>query len=159
MPEFDAVDTEILNSLQRNGRLSNAKLAKQLKISEPSCWRRVRRLEKEGIIDGYQAVLNRRNLDLGLLAFVQLGFGQHDPELTAEMERMISECPNVLACHNTTGEADFLLQVVARDLADYSRFVETVLRSLPGVISVTSNLSLREIKLTGQLPVSAAEPT
>lgn len=155
MPDIDDVDAEILDSLQRNGRLSNAKLAKQVSLSEPSCWRRVRRLEKEGVIEGYRAVLNRRNLGLGLLAFVQLGFGQHDPEATAEMERILSGCPHVLSCHNTTGEADFLLQVVAKDLDDYSRFVETVLRNLPGVISVTSNLSLRELKLTGRLPVSA----
>ena len=159
MPDFDTVDAEILDSLQRNGRLSNAKLAKQLPLSEPSCWRRVKRLEKEGFIESYQAVLNRRRLGLGLLAFVQLGFGQHDPDLTAEMERIISESPNVLSCHNTTGDADFLLQVVARDLDDYSRFVETVLRKLPGIISVTSNLSLRELKLTGRLPVHPAGAT
>ena len=155
MMQIDEVDAEILDSLQRNGRLSNAKLAKQVSLTEPSCWRRVRRLEAEGVIEGYRAVLNRRSLGLGLLAFVQLGFGQHDPEATAEMERILSGCPNVLSCHNTTGKADFLLQVVARDLDDYSRFVETVLRKLPGVVSVTSNLSLRELKLTGRLPVSA----
>ena len=159
MPDFDTVDAEILDSLQRNGRLSNAKLSQQLSLSEPSCWRRVRRLEKEGFIDSYQAVLNRRRLGLGLLAFVQLGFGQHDPDLTAEMEGIIAASPHVLSCHNTTGAADFLLQVVARDLDDYSRFVEDVLRKLPGVISVTSNLSLREVKLTGRLPVRAAEMT
>ncbi len=156
MPELDSVDAEILDSLQRNGRLSNAKLAKQVSLSEPSCWRRVRRLQEEGYIEGYQAVLNRRSLGLGLLAFVQLGCTAHDPDATAELERIVSEHPNVLSCHNTTGEADFLLQVVAKDLADYSRFVETVLRNLPGVVSVTSNLSLRELKLTGRLPVSAA---
>ena len=116
-------------------------------------------MEKEGIIEGYQAVLNRRSLGLGLLAFVQLSFDKHDLKVTAEIERIVSEYPNVLSCHNTTGQADFLLQVVARDLADYSQFVETVLRNLPGVVSVTSNLSLRELKLTGWLPVPAAGTT
>ncbi len=156
MTGINGVDAEILEGLQRNGRLSNAKLAQQLSLSEPSCWRRVRRLEEEGYIEGYQAVLNRRRLGLGLLAFVQLGYSKHDPEATADLERIVSECPNVLSCHNTTGDADFLLQVVARDLDDYSRFLETVVRRLPGVVSVTSNLSLRELKLTGRLPVSAA---
>ena len=155
MTDIDDVDTEILDGLQRDGRLSNAKLAKRLSLSEPSCWRRIKRLEEEGFIEGYQAVLNRRSLGLGLLAFVQLGCNRHDPEATAEMERIISESPNVLSCHNTTGEAEFLLQVVAKDLDDYSRFLETVVRKLPGVVSVTSNLSLRELKLTGRLPVSA----
>lgn len=157
MADFDGVDAEILDSLQRDGRLSNAKLAQRVSLSEPSCWRRVKRLEAEGVIEGYRAVLSRRGLGFGLLAFVQLGFGSHDPEATAEMERIVSESPNVLFCHNTTGEADYLLQVVARDLDDYSRFVESVLRNLPGVISVTSNLSLREIELTERLPLPASD--
>ena len=155
MTEINDADAEILNSLQRNGRLSNAKLAQQLSLSEPSCWRRVRRLEEEGVIEGYQAVLNRRHVGLGLLSFVQLGCNMHDPKATAELERIVSGSPNVLSCHNTTGEADFLLQVVARDPDGYSRFLETVVRRLPGVVSVTSSLSLRELKLTGRLPVSA----
>ena len=159
MPDFDTVDIQILDLLQENGRLSNAKLAKLVSVSEPSCWRRVNRLEKQGVIAGYQAVLDRRSLGLGVHAFVQLGCDEHNPEVTAELERVIAGSPNVLACHNTTGEADFLLQVVARDLDDYSRFVETVLRSLPGVKSVTSNLSLKEVKLTSHLPVPAPGPT
>ena len=154
MFEFDEIDVQILDRLQKNGRLSNAKLAKLVSLSEASCWRRVRRLEKEGVIAGYQAVLDRRNLGLGVLAFVQLGCDEHCPDVTAELVRTISESPYVLACHNTTGEADFLLQVVAQDLDDYSLFVETVLRNLPGIKSVTSNLSLKELKLTGRLPVS-----
>lgn len=157
MHVIDSVDADILDTLQRHGRLSNAKLSQQLSLSEPSCWRRLKRLENEGFIEGYQAVLNRHRLGLGLLAFVMLGFGQHDPDATAEMERIISASPHVLACHNVTGEADFLVQVVAKNLEEYSVFVETVLRTLPGVVSVTSNLSLRELKLTQRLPVSASD--
>ena len=159
MTDIDDVDARILDILQRYGRLSNAKLAERLSLSEPSCWRRVRRLEEEGVIESYQAVLDRRSLGLGVLVFVQIGCNKHDPEAAAEMERVVSQSPYVLSCHNTTGEADFLLQVVAKDMDDYSRFVETVLRNLPGVISVTSNLSLRELKRTGRLPVSAVPKT
>ena len=153
MTDFDEVDIEILETLQRDSRLSNARLARQLSLSEPSCWRRVRRLEAEGVIEGYRAVLSRRHLGLGVLSFVQLGFGSDDPALTAEIERLVSACPNVLSCHRMTGRADFLLRVVARDLDDYSRFVEEVIRNLPGVVSVTSNLSLREVKTAGPLPL------
>jgi len=155
MPDFDTLDALILDLLQDNGRLSNANLAKLVSLSEASCWRRVKRLEEKGVIAGYQAVLDRRNLGLGVYAFVQLGCDEHSPEVAAELVRVISGSSHVLACHNTTGEADFLLQVVAKDLDDYSRFVETVLRSLPGVKSVTSNLSLKEMKLTNHLPVPA----
>ena len=153
MELLDKVDAEILDRLQRDGRLSNAKLAEQLALSETPCWRRLKRLEELGIIEGYQAILNRRSLGLGVLAFVQIAFTQHSEEVTVEFEKIIQACPNVLTCHNTSGEADFLLQVVARDLDDYSRFVDKVLRKMPGVSSIRSNISLRELKATNRLPV------
>lgn len=154
MSDFDKTDAAILDCLQRDGRLSNAKLAEQLALSETPCWRRVKRLEERGVIEGYQVMLNRRKLGLGVMAFVQLSFTQHTTEATAAFERIIQASPNVLACHNTTGDADFLLQVVARDLDDYSRFVEEVLRKLPFVSSIRSNLSLREMKASNRLPVT-----
>jgi len=153
MNAIDKVDTGILDRLQRDGRLSNAKLAEQLSLSETPCWRRLKRLEEQGVIEGYQANLNRRKLGFGVMAFVQLFCTQHDEAVTATFENIILACPNVLACHNTTGEADYLLQVVARDLDDYSRFVEKVLRKLPGVSSIRSNLSLRELKASNRLPI------
>jgi DNA-binding Lrp family transcriptional regulator len=158
MDGIDKVDAGILDRLQRDGRLSNSKLAEQISLSETPCWRRVKRLEDLGVIDGYQAILNRRKLGLGVMAFVQLVCTQHSEEVTAAFEKIIQTCPNVLACHNTTGEADFLLQVVARDLDDYSRFVDTVLRKLPGVSSIRSNLSLRELKASNRLPVTEVFP-
>ena len=154
MSRLDSVDADILECLQGNARLTNAKLAKRISLSETPCWRRVKLLEKAGVIEGYQAVLSRRKLGLGVLAFVQLGCSQHSREVTAEFQRIIEESPNVLSCHNTSGEADFLLVVVAKDLDDYSRFAESVLRVLPGVVKITSNLSLRELKSSGRLPVN-----
>ncbi|WAJ37364.1 Lrp/AsnC family transcriptional regulator [Pseudomonas sp. GOM7] len=151
---LDRVDIGILERLQRDGRLSNARLATALSISETPCWRRLRRLEEEGVIEGYQANLNRRKLGLGVMAFVQLTCTEHDEATTRAFEAIIATSANVLACHNTTGEADFLLQVVARDLDDYSLFVEQVLRKLPGVSAIRSNLSLRELKSSSRLPLS-----
>jgi DNA-binding Lrp family transcriptional regulator len=154
MTEIDKVDADILDRLQCDGRLSNAKLAEQISLSETPCWRRVKHLEEQGVIGGYQAILDRRKLGFGVMAFVQIVCTQHGEEVTAEFEKIIQACPNVLTCHNTTGEADFLLQVVARDLDDYSRFVDKVLRKLPGVSSIRSNLSLRELKASNRLPVA-----
>ncbi|KMJ52752.1 AsnC family transcriptional regulator [Vogesella sp. EB] len=154
MAALDKVDIAIADRLQQDGRLSNARLAEQLALSEASCWRRQKRLEETGVIEGYKAILNRRKLGIGVMAFVQIVCTQHSEEVTAAFERIIQACPNVLACHNTTGEADFLLQVVARDLDDYSRFVEKVLRKLPGVLSIRSNISLREMKVTNKLPIT-----
>ncbi|WP_029911487.1 Lrp/AsnC family transcriptional regulator [Pelobacter seleniigenes] len=154
MKKFDKIDSRILDRLQLDGRLSNAKLAEQISLSEAPCWKRLKRLEAEGLIEGYQANLNRRELGFGVLSFVQLSCTQHDEDVTAAFEKTIQSCPNVLACHNTTGEADYLLQVVARDLDDYSRFVDQILRKLPGISSIRSNLSLRELKSSNRLPLT-----
>lgn len=154
MNELDKVDVAMADHLQQDGRLSNAKLAERLSLSEASCWRRQKRLEEWGVVEGYQAVLNRRKLGAGVLAFVQIACTQHSEEVTMEFERLIQGCSRILSCHNTTGEADFLLQVVARDLDDYSRFVDKVLRKLPGVSSIRSNISLREMKATHRLPIA-----
>ena len=154
MSDFDSMDAAILDVLQERGRLSNAKLAQRVRLSETPCWKRVKRLEKAGVIEGYRAVLNRRKLDLGVLAFVHLGCDDYRPEVIARMHEMVEASPNVLACHNITGDADFLLVVVARDLDDYSRFAERVLRNLPGITTIKSNLSMRELKSSTLLPIT-----
>jgi len=97
--------------------------------------------------------IDRRKLGLGVMAFVQIMCTQHTEEVTAEFERIVRASPNVMACDNTTGEADYLLQIVAADLDDYSQFVEKVLRKLPGVLGIRSNLSLRQVKATNRLPI------
>lgn len=153
MTTLDKVDTAIVRRMQQDGKLTNAKLASELSLSETPCWRRLKRLEEEGIITDYQANLDRRKLGFGVMAFVQLTCNQHDEDTTQAFEEIIQHCENVLSCHNTTGAADFLLQVVARDLDDYSRFVDHVLRKLPGVSAIASNLSLRELKASTRLPV------
>lgn len=153
MKELDRVDVGILKRLQQDGRLTNAKLAQALSLSETPCWRRLKRLEEEGFIESYQANLNRRKLGLGIMAFVQITCTLHDDETTRAFEAIVHASEHILSCYNTTGEADFLLQVVAKDLDDYSRFVEQVLRKLPGVSNIHSNLSLRELKSSSRLPL------
>lgn len=88
------------------------------------------------------------------MAFVQISCTSHDKESTLLFERIIEESENVQACHNTTGEADFMLQVVAKDLDDYSAFVENTLRKLPGISAIRSNISLREVKSSTRLPLA-----
>lgn len=155
MPEIDSVNAQLLTLLQDEGRMTNAKLAERLGMSETPCWRRLKRLEESGVIEGYQANLNRRKLGLGVMAFVQLRCAEHDQAATAEFQRIVETTPNILSCHNTTGADDFLLIVVAKDLDDYSVFVDSTLRRLPGVTSIRSNLSLKEMKASSKLPVTS----
>ena len=87
------------------------------------------------------------------MAFVQLTYIEHDTQTTEEFERIMLDSDNVLTCHNTTGQADYLLQVVAKDLDDYSRFIDQVLRRLKGVSAIQSNISLKELKSSSRLPL------
>lgn len=155
MDAIDAVNARLLDLLQNDGRMTNARLAEHLGMSETPCWRRLKRLEENGIITGYQANLSRRKLGLGVMAFVQLSCSEHDPAAMAEFQRIVEATPNILACHNTTGADDFLLIVVARDLDDYSAFVDKTLRRLPGVTGIRSNISLKEMKSSSKLPIAA----
>ncbi|MDP3841677.1 MAG: Lrp/AsnC family transcriptional regulator [Oxalobacteraceae bacterium] len=150
---LDEIDRTILRLLQEDGTLSNAKLAERLSLSVTPCWRRIRRLEEEGFIDGYQANLNRRKLGFGVLAFVQLSFDIHTDDSANRFEKAVLSYPEVLSCHKITGKADYLLQVVSGDLDSYGEFVEMVLRVMPGVTSIHSSLALREIKSSSRLPV------
>lgn len=150
---IDATDRAILRALQADGRLSNARLSERLALSETPCWRRLKRLEAEGFIEGYQARLNRKKLGYGVVAFVQVTLGNHAGETPLLFERRVAEMPGILSCHNVTGDCDYLMQVVAEDLDAYGAFVRDELRNLPGVTSVQSNLSLRDVKSSTALPV------
>lgn len=150
---LDATDIALLRALQADGRLSNSKLAATLALSETACWRRLKRLEAAGIISGYQARLNRQKLGYGVIAFAQVSFGNHAGDAPLQFERQVLAIPEILACHNVSGDCDYLLQIVADDLAAYGRFVRQVLRKLPGVTAIRSNLSLREIKASSLLPL------
>ncbi|MFM0516557.1 MULTISPECIES: Lrp/AsnC family transcriptional regulator [Caballeronia] len=153
MTEIDRIDRAMLAALQQDGRMSVAKLAERVGLSETPCARRLKRLESEGYIDGYRAVLSRKALELGVVAFAQVRFSVHDRALSDRFEREIQGIPRIVSCHNISGTADYLLQIVARDLDEYGVFMRDVLRTLPGVTAVESMLSLRELKRDGGLPV------
>lgn len=156
--QLDEVDLGILRLLQQDGRMSNARLAEQLMLSETPVWRRLRRLEDEGYITGYQALVDAKKLGIGLRAFVRIVFANHAGEQPEQFEQAIAAIPEILSCHNVTGESDYFLQVVARDLEAYGVFVAKVLRQLPGVAEIHSSLSMREVKSTNQLPIPATPP-
>jgi DNA-binding Lrp family transcriptional regulator len=153
MHNLDKIDREILVQIQRDGRIANAVLAERVGLSETPCARRLKRLEAQGYIDRYQGMLEPSAIGIGAVAFVQVRFATHDRSLSDRFEREVLAIPRIVACHNISGSADYLLEVVARDLADYGVFVRDVLRTLPGVSSVESVLSLREVKRRGSLPI------
>ena len=149
---LDSVDLQILNRLQTNGRISNSALSDEVNLSETPCWRRWKKLEEEGYIDEYRAKLNRRKLGFGVVVFVQVSFASHDVELTNTFEQVVSEFDWVQSCHCITGNVDYLLQLVARDLEEFSERI-TLIRRIPGVTAIQSHISVKEIKESTCLPI------
>lgn len=153
MSDLDKIDRAVLAAVQHDGRISNARLAESVGLSETPCARRLKRLETDGYIEAYRGVLSRTALGLGVVAFAQVRFAVHDRALADRFEREIQAIPRIVSCHNVSGSADFLLQIVSRDLDDYGAFMRDVLRTLPGVTAVESMLSLREVKKNAGLPL------
>ncbi|MEO7107589.1 MAG: Lrp/AsnC family transcriptional regulator [Rhodoferax sp.] len=153
MKPFDATDQAILLALQRDARQTMAELAEQVSLSQSPCWRRVRQLEESGVIQGYHASLNRKHLGYGVTGFIHLQMQNHTPEVTAAFEREVVALPQVVSCHNLSGNYDFLIEAVEVDLESFSALVRNKIRSLPGVKEISTSFSLKAVKAAGSLPV------
>ena len=150
---IDKFDLAILYALQRDGRLSNAELANRVGLSAAPCWRRVRALDEGGYIVGYRAVLDRRKIGLGVLAFVRVDAERNTGDATRQLEAAITRLPEVISCHYISGTGTFELQVVAEDLDSFSRFALQSLINLPNVKDLQTSFSLGEVKAAGPLPL------
>ena len=155
---LDATDRRILAALQRNGRLLNVELAKMVGLSPSPCLRRVRRLEKDGYIARYSAILERTRLGFGITAFLSVEIERNRKPETELLRAQILKLPQVVSCHIVTGDADFLLEIVVPDLAAYSDFVLNVVNKLPAIKGIRSSISLEAVKLSMGLPIDVAEP-
>lgn len=144
--ELDDRDRRILTLLQQDCRISNAELADRVGMSASALWRRVRALEEEGVIDRYGAVVNPAAMGLSFEAIVHVHLTRHDPDRIVEFIRAIDGCAEVQDCYATTGQADYHLRVLCRDLAAYNTFLERFLFRLPAVASAQTNVVLRTIK-------------
>jgi Lrp/AsnC family leucine-responsive transcriptional regulator len=150
---MDTVDRQMLTILQRDGRISNAALAEELHLSPSPCLRRLRALEKDRVITGYRAELDRIKLGLGLTVFVELKVDGHSDRSAAAISEALQAAPEVVAAHIVSGSADFLLEVVVADLPAYERLMFDTLLRLPNVSDVRSNFALRTVKTHGPLPL------
>lgn len=147
--DLDAIDWKILKELQDNGRMTNVELSRRVGISAPPCLRRVKRLEDSGIIHGYRALLDTRQLGFDVVAFCLIGLHhQSDAELKAFAEKTRG-WPIVRAAWMVSGESDFMLHCVAGDLASFQSFVIEELTSAPNVDTVRTALTIRQVKDEG----------
>lgn len=151
--ELDAIDWRILRELQDDGRMTNIELSRRVGISAPPCLRRVRRLEKSGIIRGYRALLDGPALGYDVVAFCLVGLHhQADGELKAFAERSRG-WPLVREAWMVSGDSDFLLRCVAPDLATFQNFVVEELASAPNVNTVRTALTIRQVKDAGLIDI------
>jgi Lrp/AsnC family leucine-responsive transcriptional regulator len=151
--DLDAIDCHIIAELQSDARLSNVELADKVGLSPSPCLRRVKRLEQEGYIQGYRAALQRDRVGLGFSVFVGVKLNGHANDGAMAFEKTIVEMPEVVACHLVSGEADYFLEVVVPDLADYQRFLVGKLLNLPIVREVRSNIAIQTLKAGAPLPL------
>lgn len=153
MQDLDSIDLRILQALQKEGRLSNADLSEKVNLSPSACHRRVARLEKDGYIREYVALLNPRMVERATTVFVEISLSGQSDEILDAFEKAVALLPEVLECHLTAGDADYLLKVALRDTDEFERIHRQHLSRLPGVATVRSNFALRTVFKTTALPI------
>jgi Lrp/AsnC family leucine-responsive transcriptional regulator len=148
---LDEVDVHILALLQKDGRITNADLAKSVGLSPPSVLQRVRALEKAGLIRGYFALLDADRLGLRVLAWVQITLALHQEQPIERFRRSIQDMPEILECYHVTGDFDFLLKVVVKDMRTYEVFIREKLSKIKGIGQIKTSIAFGTNKYTTQL--------
>lgn len=150
---LDTMDRRLLSTLQKQGRISNAELAAAVNLSASACHRRVQRLESEGYIKEYVALLDRRKMGVPTTVFVEITLTTQADDILDAFEQAVARIPDVLECHLTAGTADYILKLVTEDTEDFARIHRQYLTRLPGVAKMQSSFALRTVLQTTALPV------
>ncbi|MBE7942792.1 MULTISPECIES: Lrp/AsnC family transcriptional regulator [Ramlibacter] len=153
MDDLDARDVALLRALQHDSRQTVQALAAQAGLSSTPCWKRIKELEASGVIQGYTALVDREKVGLALCVIAEVNLSRHQEDEVARFEREVAACPQIVSCYATTGDADYVLKVLAADIQGYERFLHEVAFKLPGVTHVRSRVVLREIKSQTRLPI------
>jgi Lrp/AsnC family transcriptional regulator, cysteine-sensing transcriptional activator len=151
--DLDRGDLRILSLLQEHGNLSAAEIAERLSLTASTCWRRVTRLEEQGVIMKRVALLDREKLGLSVMVFSHVKLASHGRDALLRFEQAVRIHPEILECYTLMGETDFLLRIVCRDIKAYEAFFLDHLSRFPGVQSVNSSIALAVIKETTALPL------
>ena len=150
---LDSTDRKILDSLQKTGRMSNAELSEKVNLSPSACHRRVQRLEADGYIRGYVALLDERKMGVPTTVFVEITLQAQADEVLDAFERAVARIPAVMECHLMAGTADYILKIVAENTEDFARIHRQYLARLPGVAQLRSGFALRTVFRSTAIPV------
>ncbi|WP_457424664.1 Lrp/AsnC family transcriptional regulator [Roseateles sp. P5_E7] len=151
--DFDRVSLQILEALQADARLSTQALAEKVGLSATPVWRRIKELEDRGVIRGQVVLVDREKVGLSILVLANVSLLRHTEGAVEQFERLVGTRREIIECHAITGEADYVIKVVAADMKAYDLFLQQHIFKLPGVSSVRSNVVLREVKYETALPV------
>lgn len=149
---MDRKDRHIIRALQENGRMTNQELADKVSLSPSPCLRRLRALEKSGIIRGYSVEVDRVAYGLPVTVFVRVKLDNHTEQTVTNFETHVRKIENIIECHVMTGLSDYLLKVVIEDLASYENFVRKQLQTIGGIASIDTSFAYGEVKNTAVLP-------
>lgn len=152
---IDETDVRILQELQADGHLTIKELSQKVHLSVSPVYERVKRLEREGFIKGYVAVLNPEKLDCGFMAFCYLKMKQHSHENAVQIMERVNAIPEIAECYNISGDYDFLLKIYVRNMKQYQEFLLRILGDIPAIGSLNSSFVLGEVKNSHQLLVRA----
>ena len=144
---LDGIDAKILQELQRDGRISWVELGERVNLSPSACQRRVQAMTDNGVITGFAAKVDPAAMGFEIEAYLSVRVERHDVQRAQEFRKAISRYPEVLTCRMMTGDIDFLLRVVAKDVQSYGQFVEQKILSLPGVTDASTSIVLDQIKV------------
>jgi DNA-binding Lrp family transcriptional regulator len=150
---LDEIDRRIVRELQRDASLSQAALSERVGASPASVWRRVRALEKEGVLGANVRLANAERLGRSVNVLCQVRMTRQTVEARAEFEEFIQARPEIVECYAMSGEWDYLLRIAVRDVADYDRFIMRGVLAHPSVANAASNFALRQVKYTTEIPV------
>jgi len=150
---MDAIDFAILRLLQDDAKTSIEDIGERVRLSRTPIWRRIDRLQKEGVIKGTRTQLNRAAFNLGLTVFLSIKLGKQDAKSILQFEESVKQVPEILECHSMSGGWDYLLKVVTESVESYETLLKSKILNLPNVTDLLSNIALREVKRIEGLPI------
>lgn len=150
---MDDMDRKILSVLQADSSQSVAEMAEKVGLSHTPFWRRLKRLEKDGVIRERVSILDPKKLGLDITVFANIKLRQHDEETLEAFERDVAAFPEVVECYSMSGETDYVVRALVASIEEYERLLKRKLLHLPGVVAINSHFALKCIKLTTRLPL------
>ena len=149
----DAYSMKILEALQEDSRMTVQQISERVGLSSTPCWKRIKEMEAQGVITGYTVQVDRKKVGLNLMVMAEINLAQHTDKIVAAFEAAVAATPQIVRCYSTTGQADYVLTIMAADIETYEHFLMKTLFKLPAVAHVRSGIVLRDVKQRASLPL------